>query len=305
MRCLICKFVGVIILASTASAGPVGDAARSGNDAEVERLIQAGVDLNEEDALASPLHFAAMNGHESVVLLLAKAGAAVDAQSSMLGTPLHIAAQRGHSDVIHALIQAGADPNLRDVDGFTALMAAAIQNKPEAARALVQGGADVRASITTTKQTGAIGLGRFNVLHISRLKGHSDVTEILVAAGAGPEAILDPTELMKQADPVKGRAYAYGRCASCHIIEPGDGERSYYNAGPPLHGIFERAVASYPGYEYNDALIEFGGIWTRDRLFTYSLRPMLTVPGTLMYFDDGYTPEDIANVVAYFENWAN
>ncbi|NKB50627.1 MAG: c-type cytochrome [Rhizobiaceae bacterium] len=296
--------VGLVISTGAAWAGPVGDAVRKGDVAEIERLIDSGADLNEAGAMASPLHFAAMNGQSDIVTLLAKAGADVDVQSTMLGAPLHIAAQRGNSDVIRALLAAGADPNLLGKDNATPLIVATSFDKPEIVRALIENGADVNAATVSKSQGGRIGIGRLNALHVARILAYSEVTDILISAGATGEEILDSSDLLKQADPSRGREYAYARCASCHIIEPGDTERDYINAGPPLHGIFERPVASYPGYEYKEALIEFGGNWTRNRLFTYSLRPMLTVPGTLMYFDDGYTPNDIADVVAYFEDWA-
>jgi ankyrin repeat protein len=44
---------------------------KRGDSAEIERLMKSGADANEEDAMASPLHWAAMNGHvESVAVLL-------------------------------------------------------------------------------------------------------------------------------------------------------------------------------------------------------------------------------------------
>ena len=94
------------IISSSAFAGPLGDAAKKGDVAEIERLLASGADPNEPDAIASPLHWAAMNGHATAVELLAASGAILDAQSDMLGTPLHAASGFGQVETVRALLGA-------------------------------------------------------------------------------------------------------------------------------------------------------------------------------------------------------
>jgi len=77
---------------TAASQGQLIRAAAKGDAREVERLISAGVDVNESHSGVTPLHAAARNGHVSVMNWLIYAGADVDASSADDGdTPLHVA----------------------------------------------------------------------------------------------------------------------------------------------------------------------------------------------------------------------
>ena len=54
-------FVSISAVHAPALAGPLHDAAKSGDAAEVERLIAAGADVNEKDAaFNTALHWAAV-----------------------------------------------------------------------------------------------------------------------------------------------------------------------------------------------------------------------------------------------------
>ncbi len=54
--CLAC-FVVFLASVSSAMAGPLGNAAKAGDIAEIERLLNEGADVNES-GLASPLFYA-------------------------------------------------------------------------------------------------------------------------------------------------------------------------------------------------------------------------------------------------------
>ena len=288
-----------LMLAAPASAGPLGDAAKKGDTAEVERLLASGADANEEDPMASPLHWAAMNGHAPVIKILADSGAELNAQSSMLGAPLHAASRFNRVDAIKALLAAGANPDARDRDEFTPLMRAIVENRPDAAEALILGGADIDAVGNAPGGT-QIGGGPTIALQLSISFEREDITEMLRAAGAGPIPPEIPADLAATGDAERGRDLAYRYCEECHTIAAVDPARTGAAQGPPLIGIIGRPVADLPGFEYSEALIAHGGSWTPERFFAFVLSPALTVPGTHMNHAPDRTPQMIADITAYF-----
>jgi cytochrome c len=74
-------------------------------------------------------------------------------------------------------------------------------------------------------------------------------------------------------------AEAFRACIACHTLDPEDGNR----AGPTLHGIFGRRIASLPDFRYSPALRELDIVWTPEtvsRLF--ELGPASYTPGSRM-----------------------
>ncbi len=74
-------------------------------------------------------------------------------------------------------------------------------------------------------------------------------------------------------------AEVYKACVACHTLSPDEGNR----AGPTLHGIFGRKIATQPGYQFSDALKKMDIVWTPEtvaRLF--EVGPMAYTPGTKM-----------------------
>lgn len=74
-------------------------------------------------------------------------------------------------------------------------------------------------------------------------------------------------------------AEVWRACAVCHSLEPGDNSR----AGPTLHGIFGRPVASEPGYAFSDAMRALDITWspqTVSELFEHG--PEAYTPGSRM-----------------------
>lgn len=116
--------------------GPAGEnsklhsAVKSGNRAEVERLLDEGADVEAQPFdmySAPPLHFAALAGDLELVRLLLDRGASVDSKELRHGsTALHVAASRGHIEIVQHLLQRGAEVNVKNTErGHTPLHEAA------------------------------------------------------------------------------------------------------------------------------------------------------------------------------------
>ena len=145
-------------------AHPLHAAAASGSRREVERLVAAGIDVNEQldmdvtgrqDVAGTPLHVALRNcgddpslyrGHHEVVTALLAAGADIRLRRKWEGTPLHDAARFGLTHIAEILISNGADVNSReDYEGRTPLHLAAAIGHLGMVDCLLSKGADIDA----------------------------------------------------------------------------------------------------------------------------------------------------------------
>merc|ERR1712166_1313895 len=92
-------------------------AARAGNTAVVDILIEAAADPNSNSCGFSALHRAAFTGHSAVVRTLLAAKADANLQDTDEGaSPLHKAVSRDHIDCAELLLNAGAG-DLRNSKG--------------------------------------------------------------------------------------------------------------------------------------------------------------------------------------------
>ncbi|KAK2716178.1 integrin-linked protein kinase homolog pat-4-like [Artemia franciscana] len=120
-------------------------------------------DLNEgDDHGFSPLHWAAKEGHLSMVTLLVQRGARVNATNMGDDTPLHLATAHGHRDIVQFLLRNKADINFVNEHGNTPLHYACFWNYQSIAEDLVSLGALVNIAnkygeIPLDKCTGALG----------------------------------------------------------------------------------------------------------------------------------------------------
>lgn len=80
-------------------------------------------------------------------------------------------------------------------------------------------------------------------------------------------------------DAKKGAGLFKTRCAQCHTVEAGGGNK----IGPALHGLFGRHTGSVDGYAYTDANKQKGIEWKEDTLVCRgrSRDPSRALPGGL------------------------
>ena len=111
---------------------------------------------------------------------------------------------------------------------------------------------------------------------------------------AGPGSAQDPLAAYA-GDP---GAQVFRACVACHTLTPDEGNR----AGPTLHGVFGRRIATLPGYSYSDALKHLDIVWTPDTLAKlFELGPAQYTPGTKMPEQRISSPDDRAALVKFLE----
>lgn len=94
-------------------------------------------------------------------------------------------------------------------------------------------------------------------------------------------------------DPQAGRQ-VFRLCAACHAVEPG----APSIAGPTLHGVVGREVASVAGFTYSEALRGLGGRWDLAALDRFIADPTGVAPGTKMVIRVA-DPRQRADLLAY------
>ena len=94
----------------------------------------------------------------------------------------------------------------------------------------------------------------------------------------GPVILSRPAELTAGLTGSRG-AEVFQACAACHTLTPEGGNR----AGPTLHGIFGRRIASVPGYNYSEAFRRMDIVWTPQTVAElFTVGPSHYTPGTKM-----------------------
>jgi cytochrome c len=93
-------------------------------------------------------------------------------------------------------------------------------------------------------------------------------------------------------------AEVYRACVACHTLSPDEGNR----AGPTLHGIFGRQIASLPGYNFSDALKKLDIVWSPETVSKlFEVGPMQYTPGTKMPEQQIGSAEDRAALVEFLK----
>jgi cytochrome c len=92
-------------------------------------------------------------------------------------------------------------------------------------------------------------------------------------------------------------ARVFRACVACHTLSPDEGNR----AGPTLHGLFGRRIATLPGYNFSPALKNLDIVWTPQTVSKlFELGPMTYTPGTKMP-EQTIGPADRAALVKFLE----
>lgn len=102
------------------------------------------------------------------------------------------------------------------------------------------------------------------------------------------EAISPPGDTLAASSTERG-AQVFRACAACHGVTASDVGR----AGPNLHGVFGRRIATAPGYAYSDALKKMDIVWTAETISKlFEAGPAAYTPGTKMPEQRITDPED-------------
>ena len=148
MKHLLLTTIAAVVLVGCGPPPPdisIHDAAGEGNIEAVKQHLGAGTDVNARDANGmTPLHNAAVYGHNEIAELLIAKGAGVNANVNG-DTPLHNAAWGGNKEIIELLIANGANVKAKGLDRWTPLHSAIGRGHKEVAELLIAAGADVNA----------------------------------------------------------------------------------------------------------------------------------------------------------------
>jgi ankyrin repeat protein len=156
-------------------------AAYRGDLETVKSLIEGGTEVDANDDDGTPLHYAAMAGHEAVARFLIDSDANIHAGNRNGWTPLHFAAIGGSAEVARMLVAKGADVEVMSDNGQTPLLRAASEGNKRVIEVLLDNG----AGVNTEDQ----GYG-YTPLHYAARYGHEDVVELLLDKKASIEARL-------------------------------------------------------------------------------------------------------------------
>lgn len=113
----------------------------------------------------------------------------------------------------------------------------------------------------------------------------------------GPVMLSRPDDVLTQFRGERG-AEVFQACAACHTLTPEGGNR----AGPTLHGVFGRRIASLPGYNFSPALKERDIVWNAETIAKlFEIGPSRYTPGTKMPEQVIGSAEDRQALVRFLE----
>ena len=100
-----------------------------------------------------------------------------------------------------------------------------------------------------------------------------------VASGQALGSSIGPSGATEIADGKDPGALVFRACRACHGLTAAD----THLAGPSLHGVIGRRIASLPGYDYAPGLKQLDIVWTKEAIARlFEVGPMVMTPGTKM-----------------------
>ncbi|KPF70553.1 hypothetical protein IP84_02335 [beta proteobacterium AAP99] len=127
---------------------PLMIAALKGQAAMVDLLLKRGAraaGAADGKGLWTPLHYAALGGHDAIAERLLAAAAPVNATAPNGATPIMLAARGGHDRLVRRLLRAGADIRARTDADLDVVAFARRNNHPELADAIPRWADQARA----------------------------------------------------------------------------------------------------------------------------------------------------------------
>ncbi|KAM9385858.1 CARD- and ANK-domain containing inflammasome adapter protein [Pholidichthys leucotaenia] len=151
-------------------------AAASGKLVLLEQLLED-TNINSVDCSKETLlHFAAENGHLSIIELLICKGARLNLLDQTGRTALHRAASRGHTEIVKTLLKAGAPINAVDSHGKAPIHLAATNGHLNCVKVLVK----------ESKQPESLTQDKF--LHTAVMEDDWRLAQVLLQSGAAVDA---------------------------------------------------------------------------------------------------------------------
>ena len=233
------------LLVGAAFADPIHDAALDGDFDEVQRQLDAGVDVNEESSTGlTPLHYAASSGHNDIVELLIERGANVNATDSGKGaTPLDYAHWRDHEEVIETLnahnAQREHEKGAKGIDHSSLIHDAALDGDIDEVQRQLDAGVD--PNLKSSK--GA------TPLFYAVYEGHLEIVELLITRGADVNAVYLNNSVLDQ-------AHSYDDQEIVELLETHGAEVAGKDSGKG-NGKGKSAFLSITNFGDGDIIVEF------------------------------------------------
>jgi cytochrome c len=94
----------------------------------------------------------------------------------------------------------------------------------------------------------------------------------------------------------------FTKCKACHVAD-----QDQNRVGPSLMNVIGRTAGTHPNFQYSSAMKEAGQkglVWSNETLTTYLKDPKAMVKGTKMAFAGLKDDKDIADVIAYLDQFS-